>query len=230
MPGAQPTSPNLSTRFAFAPTSAVNASRAHSQFVRCPACQADTPTYLFHRTGVRFVRCSHCAAVYVNPARRRPVNDLDIERVRPFTNPRDRALTAADFARLLEHLEADHLRITGQPLTRVLLLGRHLREFSALPQARRVGLVVAELDDDVFERLAGASEISWAASLLARAPQLVILHELLEACSDPGTVVDRLTRALDRSTLFAITYTNTDSLPARLMRRYWPSFLDYKAS
>ncbi len=227
---AQPTTPDLPTRFEFAPTTAVNASRAHSQFVRCPACQADTPTYLFHRTGVRFVRCTSCGAVYVNPARPRPVNNLDIDRVRPFTNPRDRALTAADFARLLEHLEADHQRMTGEPLARVLLLGRHLREFAALPQARRVGLVVAHLDDDVFERLASDSDIGWAASLLARAPQIVILHELLEACSDPGTVVDRLTKALDRSTLFAITYTNTDSVPARLMRRYWPSFLDYKAS
>ena len=230
MPGALPTSPDVPTRFAFAPTSAVNASRAHSRFVRCPACQADSPTYLFHRTGVRFVRCTNCGAVYVNPARPQPVNNLDIERVRPFTNPRDRALTAADFARLLEHLEVDHRRLTGQPLARVLLLGRHLSEFAALPQARRVGLMVGEIDDDIFQRLAGASEIGWAASLLARGPQIVILHELLEACSDPGTVLERLTRALDRSTLFAITYTNTDSVPARLMRRYWPSFLDYKAS
>jgi hypothetical protein len=59
---------------------------------------------------------------------------------------------------------------------------------------------------------------------------MVILHELLEACSDPRMVLERLVRALPPSTLFAVTYTNTESLPARMMRRYWPSFLDYKAS
>jgi hypothetical protein len=217
-------------RFAFAPTSAVSNARAHSQFVRCPACQADASIYLFHRAGVRFVRCTSCGAVYVNPTRPHPLNDFDIARGRPFSNPRDQALTVADFGRLLDDLSADHLRMTGRPLTRVLLLGRHLREFAELPQARRAGLAIAELDDAVFERLATAAEIDWAAPLLARAPEVVILHELLEACSDPGMVIERLLRALPRSTLFAVTYTNTDSLPARMMRRFWPSFLDYKAS
>jgi ribosomal protein S27E len=225
-----PTSPEEPARFAFVTTAAVSAAREHSRFVRCPACQGDNSTYLFHRSGVRFVRCRGCGAVYVNPARQHPLNDLDIERVRPFSNPRDRALTIADFARLLEHVESDYRLMAGASLERVLLLGRHLPEFADLPQARRIGLAVAELTDEAFERLAKSSDVGWAAPLLAHAPQFVILHELLEACSDPGAVVRTLLQSLSGSTFFAVTYTNTDSLPARLMRRYWPSFLDYKAS
>jgi Zn ribbon nucleic-acid-binding protein len=217
-------------RLAFAPTSAVQAARAHTRFVACPACQADTPRYLFHKSGVRFVRCAACGAVYVNPARERPLNDLAIERGRPLSNPRDRELMIADFERLLACVEADHRRLAGAPLRKTLLLGRYLPEFAHVPGAARVGLEVAEIDDAAFERLAIDSDIGWALPLLARAPDVVILHELLESCSDPGKVLATLIGALPASTLFAITYTNADSLPARMMRRYWPSFFDYKAA
>jgi hypothetical protein len=216
-------------RFEFEPTTAVATARAHNRFVPCPACQADNPRYLFHRAGVRFVRCAGCAAVYVNPAREHPHNDLAIAS-QTFANPRDRALLASDFEQLITHLEADHQRLTGTPLTRTLLLGRFLPELADLPAARRVGLAVADIDDARFERLATRSDISWAKPQLARAPQVVILHELLEACSDPGAVLATLTAALPPSTLFAVAYTNADSLPARMMRRYWPAFFDYKTA
>jgi len=65
--------------FEFEPTAAVSTARAHKRFVRCPACHADNPAYLFHKTGVRFVRCGACGMVYVNPARASAgVNCLDI--------------------------------------------------------------------------------------------------------------------------------------------------------
>ena len=217
-------------RFQFAPTSAVTTARAHNRFVPCPACQADSPRHLFHRAGVRFVRCAPCGAVYVNPAREHPLNDLDIEHVRPLTNPRDRDLMVEDFGHLLDHLEADHLQLAHAPLTSTLLLGRYLPEFGDLPQAKRLGLAVAQIDDKTYERVAVASDVSWAAPLLARAPQLVILHELLEACSDPGAVLATLIASVPPTTLFVVTYTNADSLPARMMRRYWPTFFDYKTA
>ena len=215
-------------RFEFEPTSAVATSRAHNRFVACPACQADNARYLFHRAGVRFVRCAACAAVYVNPARETPPNDLAIDHGRPFANPRDRVLMAEDFEHLLRRLEDNHQHLAGGSLTRTLLLGRYLPEFGRVPSADRVGLAIAEIDDARFHRLAVESDISWAVPLLQRAPEVVILHELLEACSDPGRVLEALIAALPPTTLFAVTYTNADSLPARMMRRYWPSFFDYK--
>jgi hypothetical protein len=218
--------------FAFDPTPAVSAARAHKRFVPCPTCQADSARYLFHRTGVRFVQCAACATVYVNPAREKPVNYLDIDGVRPFTNERDRHLALADFEKLLERVSADYLRVTGQPLERTLLLGRYLRDFRDLPIARRIGLEIGEIGADEFERLATRSDVGWADGLLQAKPQVLLLHELLEACSDPGAVMQKLSAAAaaSPSALFVVTYTNADSLPARMMRRYWPPFFEHKTA
>ena len=226
----QATSSEDSRRFQFEPTPAVSAARAHRRFVRCPACQSETSRYLFHKRGVRFVRCAGCGMVYVNPACDRRVNELDIERHRAFSNARDRQLSLRDFGRLLECVAVDHRRICGRPLARALLIGRYLRDYRDLPQARQIALDVAEPDDDGFDRLAASSELEWARPLLERAPQVVILHELLEACSDPGAVLGKVAAAVPASSLFVVTYTNADSLPARMMRRYWPPFFDYRAA
>jgi hypothetical protein len=214
--------------FEFTPTAAVATARAHKHFVHCPACRADTPRYLFHRAGVRFVRCGNCGAVYVNPAREHPVNYLAIERAPVPITARDRELICGDFAKLVGQLTIDHEQLRGAKPERTLVIGRYLPEMADLPAARAIGLELAEIDDAKFERLATDADVSWLEPLLARAPQLVILHELLEACSDPGALVDKLVKALPETTLFAITYTNADSLPARVMRRYWQSFFDYK--
>ncbi len=168
--------------------------------------------------------------VYVNPARDHLENELDVERLRPFKNSRDRELAVKDFAQLLEHLAADYQRVAGVPLRRTLLFGRYLRDFRLLPEAERIGLEVAEPDDAAFQRLAISSDVSWARDHLERAPELVLLHELLEACSDPGVVLAKLVAAVPASTVFAVTYTNADSLPARMMRRYWPPFFDDKTA
>jgi len=216
--------------FQFRPTSAVRTARAHNRFVDCPACEADRPGYLFHRAGVRFVRCTACGAVYVNPTREKPFNDLDIERIQTFADPRDRALMSADFDRLLQRVEEDHRRISGAPLHRTLLLGRYLPELAQVPSAERLGLEVATFDDARFARLALDSDMEWAAPHLARAPQVVILAELLESLAAPHAVLSRLVSALPAETLFVVTYTNADSLPARMMRRYWSQLFDHKAA
>jgi hypothetical protein len=216
--------------FQFRPTSAVRTARAHNRFVDCPVCEADRPSYLFHRAGVRFVRCTACGAVYVNPTREKPFNDLDIERIQTFADPRDRALMSTDFERLLQRVEADHQRIAGAPLERTLLLGRYLPEFAQVPSAERLGLDVATFDDARFARLALDSDMEWAGPHLARAPQVVILAELLESLAAPHAVLSHLASALPAGTLFVVTYTNADSLPARMMRRYWSQLFDHKAA
>jgi hypothetical protein len=216
--------------FQFAPSPAVRTARAHNRFVDCPACQADRPSYLFHRAGVRFVRCTACGAVYVNPTRERPFNDLDIERIQTFSHPRDRELMSEDFERLLRRVEEDHRRIAGAPLERTLLLGRYLPEFGQVPSADRLGLEVAPFDDARFSRLALDSDLDWAEPLLARRPQVIILAELLESLADPHAVLSRLAGAMPAGTLFAVTYTNADSLPARMMRRHWSQLFDHKSA
>src|SRR5262249_28714491 len=145
--------------FQFAPSPAVRTARAYNRFVDCPACQADRPGYLFHRAGVRFVRCTACGAVYVNPTRERPFNDLDIERTQTFSPPRDRELMSDDFERLLQRVEQDHAHLAGVPLERTLLLGRYLPEFARVPSAERLGLEVAGFDNARFTRVALDSDL-----------------------------------------------------------------------
>jgi len=216
--------------FQFAPSPAVRTARAHNRFVDCPACQADRPSYLFHRAGVRFVRCTACGAVYVNPTRERPFNDLDIERIQTFSHPRDRELMSEDFERLLARVEDHHRRITGVPLERTLLLGRYLPEFARVPSAERLGLEIATFDDARFTRVALESDLEWAAPFLARKPQVVILAELLESLADPHAVLSEMVAALPPETLLVVTYTNADSIPARLMRRHWSQLFDHKSA
>lgn len=215
-------------RLEFTPTPAVVMARSHSRYVVCPACQRDVPKYLFYRAGVRFVRCANCEAVYVNPAREQPSNNLDVEALHPFTNDRDRGLMVEDFKALLHHVAVDFEKQTGAPLTRSLLIGRYLPEFAEAGAA--VGLRVAKITDEIFQRVAVDSEMKWAAALLEQAPQVVILQELLESCSDPGAVIAKLAAALPPSTTFVITYTNADSLPARILRRNWAQFFGTKSA
>jgi len=226
---AQPSSREGHT-LGFQTTPAVNASRSRTRFVRCPACQAEAARYLFHKVGVRFVRCGACDMVYVNPSTASPINYFDIDGVRPFTNDRDRELTVDVFGRLVERVEHEWSRLRGEPLTRTLLLGRYLRGFRALASAQRVGLDFPEIDAAAFSALARDSNVEWATPYLAKKPQVVILHELLEACRDPGAVLEKLTAQLPEDTLYVVTYTNVDSIPARLMRRYWPPFFEVKAA
>jgi Zn ribbon nucleic-acid-binding protein len=210
---------------------AISAARDHNRFVGCPACKADNARYLFHRTGVRFVRCAACGMVYVNPAPQHGgLNYFDTDDGRHAMDARERELALRDFAELLAHVSADYASITGTPLKRTLSLGRFSREFRTLPEAARIGLDLAEIDDDTFGRLALASEIDWAAPLLAKQPQVLLLLELLESCADPAAVLARLVAAVPPSTLFVVTYTNADSLPARAMRRHWPLFFEHKTA
>src|SRR5262249_17176015 len=53
---------------------------------------------------------------------------------------------------------------------------------------------------------------------------------LLETCRDIGTVLETLIASLPESTLYAVTYSNADSLPAHVMRRYWSWFFDHKST
>jgi hypothetical protein len=227
MSRARPVTPD-SPRFEVETAPAVATSRSHKRYVACPACKADMPHYLFYRAGVRFVRCAACSAVYVNPAREQPNNTLLTERFN--FSARDRALMTADMQRLFEHVAKDHERIAGEPLARTLFVGAYLPEYATVPAAADIGLDLAQIDDATFTRLALDSDISWLMPKLARRPQVVVLNELLEVCSDPGAVIEALVAAVPESTQFVVTYTNAESLPARVLRRYWQSFFDHKST
>ncbi|HEY4104134.1 MAG TPA: glycosyltransferase [Polyangiaceae bacterium] len=215
-------------RYVFEPTPAVSASRARTSYVSCPVCEERRAEYLFNRVGVRFVRCRGCGLVYVSPVGGAGPNYFDIARVAPFVTPKDRALCAADFARFLELLAEEFSRRGRALPKKSLSLGRFLPEFSESERARQFGLVVPKVDAANFSELALNGSLAFAEAELRAAPELVILHELLEACADPGRVLEQLAKALPPTTILVVTYSNVESLPARFLRRYWPAFFELK--
>lgn len=214
--------------FAFDTTPAVLTARTRRRFVDCSICGVDHSQYLFHRRGVRYVRCRSCGVVYVNPVDEVPGNHLDLDRATP--DPHERDLMIEDFERLLERISVEYGRREGRPLRRTLLVGSFMRVFAEGPHARDAGLSIAELDDDTLQDIAVRSHIQSLKHYLADEPEVVILHELLEGACDPGAIVGSLLADLPSSTWIVVTYTNVSSLPAQVMRRRSATFFNHKTT
>ena len=199
--------------FEFEPTAAVSAARAHKRFVRCPACQSDNRQLPVPSDGraLRPLRGVRDGLREPRRATRRGSTASTSRSARPFENDGDRALMLRDFARSARaRRDRPPAHQRQSPSERSLSLGRFLRDFRDLAEAKRVGLEVAEIDDAAFAQTSRSVRHSLGASRCSRAsPQVVILHELLESCGDPGAVLGKLVAALPPSTLFVVTYTNT---------------------
>jgi len=217
--------------YTFEPTAAVAASRARGRFVDCSVCHADNSEYLFHKVGVRFVRCKTCGMVYVNPTSDGGANYFDIDKIGQFSSARDRELCVLDFAHLVENVEKEFTRVEGHAPKRTLLVGRWLPEFAESPAAKRVGLQIVPTTDEDFRGLTGQARLDWLlARLKGEQVGLIILHEFLEACSGADVVLERLLAALPQRAWVVATYSNAQSLPARVLRRYWPPFFNLKSA
>src|SRR6185312_692176 len=141
-----------SRTFAFEPTPAVAASRARSHYVDCSVCRTDNSEYLFHRVGVRFVRCRTCGLVYVNPVGEAGRNYFDIASYGQHDEV-DQQNLARDFDAVLGRVAATFERTEGRPIRRTLLVGRWLDAYDALPNARAVGLQITRILDGDFRAL-----------------------------------------------------------------------------
>jgi ribosomal protein S27E len=78
--------------FQFQTSPAVAGSRARTHYVNCAVCQTDNSSYLFHKAGVRFVRCRTCGMVYVNPVGSDRTNYFEIGRSGQYPIEQDRQL------------------------------------------------------------------------------------------------------------------------------------------
>lgn len=215
--------------FVFESTPAVAASRARSQYVDCSVCGKDNSEYLFHRVGVRFVRCRTCDLVYVSPVGASARNYFDLAAFGQHDDPRDRDNALRDFGHVIEHAARDFERKMGHLPTKTLWIGRFLPGLADQAQSRAVGLEATVIDDERFAALAGGGDLGWIEHELRRVqPDLVILDELLEATSVPGAVLERVVAAIGRKTWIAVNYVNAQSMPARVLRRYWPKFFGHK--
>ena len=216
--------------FTFEPTPAVAASRSRSRYVPCPVCKVDNSQYLFHRVGVRFVRCRTCELVYVSPAGSPAEPFFDAARTGQYATDADVALAARDFEALLAEIGAAYEKATGAKLARTLLAGRWLDAFEHGESARGVGLSIARIDDASFRALSVDADVAWLAPHLGTPPQVVVLNELLEGVADPDLVVQRLVAALPPTTWLVVVFSNGQSVPAALLRRYWAGFFATKTT
>jgi hypothetical protein len=213
---------------AFLPSEAVRASRERTQYVGCSVCEEPRAAYLFFRGGVRFVRCLDCGLVYVSPVGRAGPSYFDIALASPAWSSHDRSLAVADLSRMLVRLADQFASRRGRLPRRTLLLGRFLEELPALPELRRIGLTLVRIEGPAFERLSEDGDVPAAAGQLAGDADLVVLNELLEACSRPGHVLGQIAPQLAGGAELAIAYADAESLPARLLRRHWPALLESK--
>ncbi|HKY37532.1 MAG TPA: glycosyltransferase family 2 protein [Polyangiaceae bacterium] len=205
----------------------MSASRQRTAYVACSVCGELRAEYLFFRAGVRFVRCVGCGLVYVSPVGAAGPCYFDMAEVGRLVTPRDRKRAVSDLADWIRDLAAEHAARTGRSPRRSVLLGRYLPELAEQPELGSIGLSVVPIAGGAFVRLSEQADLSAFSASLGGA-ELVILNELLEACSDPGTALAQVAAALPTGATVAIAYADVESLPARLLRRHWPAFFDLK--
>ncbi len=214
-------------RYSLAPSASVRAARERTEYVACSVCGESRSEYLFFRAGVRFVRCQSCGLVYVSPIGAAGPCYFDVAEVGRLSTSRDRALAVDDLAHMLERLADEHQRRSGSAPSRMLLLGRYFEQLSESPRLAGLGLEIVRIEGTAFAHLAEQSELAGVAARIEGA-QLVILNELLEACSDPGKVLRQVALVLPAGASLAVVYADASSLPARLLRRRWPGYFDLK--
>jgi hypothetical protein len=221
-------SPQDGRGFAFQLTPAVAEARARSLYVSCASCGSDHSTYLFHKVGVRFVRCRACGLAYANPVAQRATNYFDVAAIGQYATVRERQLAGRDFEECLRRLAVEFERSEGRPARSFVLLGRFLPEFQGAAGEGRV-LEVVPVDDAAFRDMHRVSSIDFAREALSRGPDVVVLNELLEACSNPAAVLEQMVALAPPTTRFAVIYSNAESSVTMMLRRYWAPFFNLKS-
>ena len=211
----------------FEATPAVIASRERRRFVDCPSCGAPNASYLHTKAGVRFVRCDGCGTVFTNPVPEHRESFLNMEE---SAKSEKLSLVVRSFARLLEQIEDEFRRTVGRSPKKIVLCGKQHPAFLDCEPAKRMGLQIVCVSDEAFADLHRHGKIDFLVKELSASVDVLILHELFEATCDARSTLDALVPALGPDTWLAVTYTNADSLPARVMRRHWAPFFDHKSA
>jgi Glycosyl transferase family 2/Methyltransferase domain len=213
-------------RLEFSPTVAVESARRRGQYIDCPACGSQSQRYLFHRTGVRFVRCRACDLVYADPIDPTGRAYFDIRAVGQHDAPVDRRHTSADFAALLSTICDNYERQHGRRPERVLVIGRWHPDFTAVGLPDVEVTLAAMMGADETRLVTHALTESLGSSLAEF--DVVLLHEFLEAAHEPAKVLEGVSERLKPDAIVAVAFANMHSIPSRLLRRRWKSFFDKK--
>jgi hypothetical protein len=215
-------------RLEFVPTPAVLSARARGPFVPCPVCEADNERYLFHKTGARFVRCASCGLVYVNPPATTDRHYFDVDAAGQHVRRRDRALFQRELAEIVLRAASKFVEQRGRAPRDLLLVGRTL-DGAPVPSKGSVQARVVRLGPEDTDRLSREGDVTPILDQVTETTDVLILNELLEACSLSAIVVGQLAEALPDDAMLVVVFSNVGSFPARLMRRHWPRFFTWKS-
>ncbi|HEY7107098.1 MAG TPA: glycosyltransferase [Acidimicrobiia bacterium] len=215
----------MSRQLEFRPTEAVQSARRRDRFIPCPACASTQQRYLFHRTGARFVQCRACDLVYADPVDTSARGYFDIAALGTHDAVVDRENMVHDFRLLLDGLAASYQAHVGRRLRSVLVLGRWHHDFARTDPEVDVSLGAEIVGDE--ETLLTKPLVESFGSDLGQF-DLILLNEFIEATPDPSLVLDGLADALGTNAVVAVAFSNTASLPSRVLRRRWKSFFDHK--
>ena len=227
---SQPTD-QVGRRFKFDATDAVARSRANARFISCPVCRADAERYLFHERGARFVQCRSCGTVFVNP----PARELrDYFDVHPAGNAtiEDREHVRKGLDDVLRHAADVHCAHRGTPPARVVLAGLMPDDLSSTDDLRIASsarIDAVRLTHDETLRLVHEADVSAIVQAIGDDVDVVVLNHLLEACPHAADVVAAVAARLPSRAWLVVVYSNTASLPGRLLRRHWRRFFDWRA-
>jgi Glycosyl transferase family 2 len=214
-------------RFEFVPTPAVLASRQRGPFSPCPVCGSDSERYLFHKLGVRFVRCRSCALVFANPPASDGRHYFDVHAVGQHSRTRDRELFVDDLASLVQTAADQFEAMRGRPSDEIVLAGRTIEDGSSAFTDQGVRMVT--LDDVEAERLAAHADIAPILRHVSPRTSVLVLNELLEGCPRSADVMRGLVEVLPDDALVVVAFNNVRSFPAKIMRRYWSRFFAWKS-
>src|SRR5690349_17659585 len=212
-------------RFEFVPTEAVVRSRASARFISCPACGADVERYLFHARGARFVQCRSCEVVYVNPPASEVPDYFEIPAAGGDTTVEDARHVRKELEDVLRYATEVYRAHRGSSPARVLVAGRMAEQESASPAQ----LDSVHLTRDQTLRLVHEADVSPIVAAIRDDVEMVVLNQLLEASPRASDVVSELARRLPSRALLVVVYSNTASLPGRILRHNWRRFFDWKA-
>jgi len=226
----QPTE-DIHRRFEFGATEAVARSRGNARFISCPVCRADAERYLFHERGTRFVQCRSCDTVFVNPPARELPDYFDVHAAGNATiEDRDHVRKGLDD--VLRYAAGVYRAHRDAPPAHVVLAGRMPDDLSiahdlSIASSPRIDAV--RLTHDETLRLVHEADVSPIVEAMGDDVDLVVLNHLLEACPRAADVVAALAARLPTRALLVVAYSNTASLPGRLLRRHWRRFFHWRA-
>jgi len=201
-------------RLEFSPTEAVESARRRDRYIDCPACGSRSARYLFHRIGVRFVRCRACDLVYEDPID--SSGDSYGENPSPDHDaPVDLQDASSNVASLLGTVCRYYEQQRNRRPERVLVVGQRLLDLGAAPlPGVKISFVTKTAGGPTGHKTQTETLVSSASEF-----DVILLEEFPDAVHEPLMVLESVCEQLKPDTMVAVALANMRPVPDRLLLR-----------